>query len=249
MLKGIDISEFQTVDYKKLKKQGIDFAIIRCGYGRNISQEDKKFKKHYEGLKSVGIKIGCYLYSYVTSVQNAKLEAENCLKIIKGLQFDLPVFYDLEDKVVAKLGKEKITNCALNFCETIEKAGYKAGVYANLNWFLNYINVSKILKYKIWLAEWSQTHTSKFRIDYWQYSSKGKIDGINGNVDLDISYVDNVDNSVENGENVIKKKTNSQIAKEVIAGKWGNGKERKEKLEKAGYNYNEIQNLVNKKVK
>ena len=145
--KGIDISVWQKdVDYSKLKSQGIEFAIIRCGYGKNASQKDNMFEKHFEGLKKAGIKMGVYLYSYVTSIENAKLEAKNCLNFIKGKKFDLPVFYDLEDKLTKVLGKNIITNCALTFCEEIEKAGYKAGVYANLDWFTNYIDVWKLKK-------------------------------------------------------------------------------------------------------
>lgn len=205
MIKGIDISCFQeNVNYEKLKKDGIEFVIIRCGFGKNESQKDTMFEEHYRGLKKAGIKVGTYLYSYVTSEENAKLEAENCLKFIKGKQFDLPVFYDLEDKITQNLGKSKITKCAEIFCKEIEKAGYKAGVYANLYWFNNLINVNKLIKkkYKIWCAQYYIKYTGKFPIDYWQYSSVGKVAGIKGKVDMNYCYDDlinsqPVDNSVE----------------------------------------------------
>ena len=189
--KGIDISTYQTnVDYQKLKEQNIDFAIIRCGYGKDKNQKDKMFEKHYEGLKSVGIAVGAYLYSYCTSLENSYKEANNCLEMIKGKSFELPIFYDLEEKRTADLGKNVVTQMAINFCNTIQQAGYKAGVYANLNWFRNYLNVNDLLPYYIWLAQWNDTHSADFRVDFWQYTSKGQILGINGNVDLnyDLRY-------------------------------------------------------------
>ena len=245
MIKGIDISKYQiNVNYKKLKSQGIEFAIIQCGFGKNATQKDKMFEKHYKGLKDAGIKVGCYLYSYCDNVNNAILEAKNCLEFIKGKTFELPVFYDLEDKITKKLGRVEITEIAKIFCEEIEKNGYKAGVYANLDWFKNYIDLSKINQYKIWLAQWTNNPTKDFHYDYWQYTDKGNVDGIVGYVDMNYCYdtsvtVENVDKIVDN------RKTNEEIAKEVWAGKWSNGQERIDKLTQAGYDYNEIQKIVN----
>lgn len=156
---------------------------------------------------------GVYHYSYVTSLENAVLEAKNCLKFINGKKLDLPIFYDLEDKITKTLGKDLITKCAIAFCEEIEKAGYKAGVYANLNWFTNCIDVNKLIEkgFKIWLAQWNDKITAPFSPNYWQYTSKGSVHGIQGNVDLDICYDDisitgdNVDNSVENSRYEVRK--------------------------------------------
>ena len=246
MKKGIDISAWQDeVDYSKLKEQGIEFAIIRCGYGKNSNQKDKMFEKHYKGLKNNGIKVGCYLYSYASSIYGATLEAENCLNFIKGKEFDFPVFYDIEDEKTTGLADKKtITEMALTFCEIIEKAGYKAGVYANRNWFINKINHEEIAKkYKIWWAEWnkSQPNTS-LKVDMWQFSDSGNIDGIVGNVDLDYCMCEC------NEEQLVSKeeKTIEEIAKEVIAGIYGNGEERKNKL---GSLYLTVQNMVNKMLK
>ena len=138
-MKGIDISEWQeNINYSKLKEQGIEFAIIRLGYGKQINQKDSMFETHFEGLKNAGIKVGAYLYSYAYVKEGAKLEAENTLEIIKGKQFDLPIFYDMEKSKQANLGKETLTTMANEWCRIIKNAGYKAGVYANLNWFKNY---------------------------------------------------------------------------------------------------------------
>lgn len=256
MYKGIDISKWQpNVDYSKLKEQGIDFVIIRCGYGKDASQKDSCFEKHYKGLKDAGIKVGCYLYSYCKSIDDAYKEAENCLKFIKGKTFELPVFYDLEEDKTAILGKSNVTKIAQIFCDTIEKAGYTAGIYANLNWFTNYLNVNELLKYKIWLAQWTTMHTASFRVDYWQYTSKGKVIGIDGYVDMDNCY-DNFEQNVsqetdkkEQNVSQVTKKSNEEIAEEVIEGKWDNGETRKRLLVDAGYNYQEIQKIVNNKMK
>lgn len=240
--KGIDLSTFQKeVNYQELKNQGIEFAIIRCGYGKEERQKDLMFETHYKGLKSVGIHVGSYLYSYCTSIENSYKEAQNCLKFIQGKQFELPIFIDLEEERTSKLGKDGVTQVALNFCKTIEEHGYKAGVYANLNWFKNFINVKELLHYSIWLAQWSGSHNEDFRVDFWQYTSSGKILGINGNVDLNYDLREN--------NNIIpespKKLSNEEIAKQVIAGDWDNGQARKDNLTNAGYNAEEIQNLVN----
>lgn len=246
-MKGIDISEYQeNVNYSKLKEQGIEFAIIRLGYGKNFSQKDSCFEKHYEGFKKVGIKVGAYLYSYAYVKEGAKLEAENTLKIIKGKQFDLPIFYDMEKSKQALLGKEVLTEMANEWCRIIKNAGYNAGVYANLNWFRNYLN-SYDIKEKgnyIWLALWNNNEKPNvdFPVDFWQYSSKGKLDGIQGFVDLDKCYTQDFSQPVEN------LKTNEDLATEVIQGLWGNGQERKDRLTSAGYNYNEIQKIVNERL-
>lgn len=246
-MKGIDISTWQEkVDYSKLKSQGIEFVIIRCGYGKNESQKDNMFEKHYKGCKNAGLKVGAYLYSYVTSIENAKLEAENCLKFIKGKQFDLPIYYDVEDKIIQPLGRITITQCIIEFCKIIEQAGFKAGIYANLNWFNNYIDVDKISNYSLWVAQWNNTCTAKFNYDIWQYTSNGKIEGIAGRVDMNILYNESY-SQVE--DKVVNKKSNEELANEVIAGKWGNGQERVEKLTKSGYDYNVVQKIVNNKMK
>lgn len=244
MIKGIDISCWQeNVNYNELKKQGIEFAIIRIGYGKNKSQKDKLFETHYEGLKNAGIKIGIYLYSYMTSLEAGKQEAENCLYFLKGRQIDLPIFIDLEENRTAKLGIDIVTKGAIEFCKTIKNAGYEAGVYANLNWFKNYVNPYKIIEngFKIWLAQWNDKITADFNVDIWQYTSKGKLNGISGNVDLDYQLKD------EQTENPIEstKKTIEELANEVISGKWGNGNDRYERLTNAGYNYENVQNKVN----
>ena len=197
-MKGIDISEFQpNVDYKKLKEQGIEFVIIRCGYGKNEYQKDTYFEKHYEGCKNAGLKLGAYLYSYANTVEGARKEAENCLRFINGKTFDLPIFYDVEDDTTATADKYTLTKMCDEFCKMIQNAGYKAGVYANLYWCENKLYINELEKYNIWVAQWNKTMDASFKVDFWQYG-KGHVEGITGDVDLDESYSQVVENPVEN---------------------------------------------------
>ena len=150
----------------------------------------------------------------------------------------------MEDKTIKGEGKKSLTEQCVEFCNLIQKAGYKAGVYANLNWFKNYIDASK-LNCSIWVAQYNNKCTYTGKYDIWQYSSSEKISGISGNVDVNYLYNESI--MKETGQKN-SKKSNEEIASEVIAGKWGNGNERKSKLEKAGYNPTTIQNIVNQKL-
>lgn len=242
MKKGIDVSTWQSnINYENVKNDNIEFAIIRCGYGQRSSQKDNQFEKHYAGFKNVGIPVGAYHYSYASTVEGAKKEAYNCLEFIKGKNFDLPIFYDLEDNTTVKASRETITEMAKAFCDILIEHGYKAGIYANLNWFNNKMNIKELEKYYIWLAQWNDKITANFKVDYWQYTSKGSVNGISGNVDMDYQV------KAEEQEKPIEpsKKSIEELAQEVIAGKWGNGHDRVVRLTNAGYNYNEVQNRVN----
>lgn len=240
MILGVDLSTHnKNVDYKELKKNGVEFAFIRTGYGKDENQKDAMFETHYKGCIDAGIKVGAYLYSYCTSVENAEKEAYNCLSHIQGKKFNLPIFYDLEEQRTANLGIDAVTQIALTFCKRIRDAGFKSGVYANLNWFRNYIrpDAIKLEKFYIWLAQWGNEITANFPIDIWQFTNNLdnlKIDG-NYIINNELLYVENVNNNVE--------KNIKELAVDVIFGKYGNGNERKEKL---GKYYNEVQEIVNK---
>lgn len=242
----IDISTYQRdVDFKKVKAAGIEAVIIRAGYGKVTSQKDAMFESHYKNAKAAGLKVGAYWYSYANSVASAKKEAATCLSCIKGKTFDLPIYYDLEDAKIEGLGKEMLTNIAVNFCEEIKAAGFVPGVYANLNWFRNSLDYEYLKKtYSIWLAQYSSTNSIK--CDIWQNSSTGKINGISGNVDTNIIFNKNVILTPLEKPATAKKKSINTIAKEVIAGKWYNGAARKAALKKEGYDPDEVQAEVNK---
>lgn len=182
----IDVSCWQVgVNYNKVKSAGITAVIIRAGYGRETSQKDKQFETHYKNAKAAGLKVGAYWYSYAESVADAKKEASACLACVKGKTFDLPIYYDLEDSSMTKLGKSTLTKIAKTFCEAIKAGNYRAGIYANPNWFNNYLDYSALkAKYSIWLAQWTSSHT--LSCDIWQYSETGQVSGVSGNVDMSI---------------------------------------------------------------
>lgn len=184
----IDVSYCQTnVNYDKVKSDGIEAVIIRAGYGRELSQKDSQFETHYKNATAAGLKVGAYWYSYADSVDDAKKEAATCLACIKGKKFDMPIYFDMEERFQTKFGKTTLTSMAKAFCEAIKAGGYKAGVYSNLNWFNNYLNYDELKKsYSIWLAQY---YTSNGKAcDIWQNSSTGKIAGINGNVDTNVIF-------------------------------------------------------------
>lgn len=251
MVKGIDLSTWQKqVDYKKLKDEGIEFVILQCGYGKNRNQKDDMFETHYKGCKEVGLKIGCYHYSCCSRLENAILEAQNCLEFIKGKEFDLPIFYDLEERETKNLGKEIITQLAINFCEEIKKNGYDVGIYANLDWFKNYIDINKVSNYKLWLAEWGVSKpTANFDYYIWQYTSSGKVNGINKNIDLNYGYfeIEKQENNSQNQEtNEIEYIVKSGDTLSEIAYKYGTTVEELVKLNNIA-NPNLI--YVNQKIK
>ena len=249
MLKGIDVSSHQgEINWNKVKSQ-IDFAIIRLGYGDNIErQDDSYFIKNVNGCINNNIPFAVYLYSYAAnlggyaSIQSEVDHTKRMLSKISKKPFC--VYIDMEDASTEKLGKTLLTNFALEFCKQIKNAGYKAGVYANQNWFQNFLQCSTIASfgYSIWCAKYSDSKPNiSSNYDIWQYTDKGRIDGINGNVDMNYMY-----NNIINATPIQPiKKSVDEIAREVINGKWGNGEDRKKRLTQAGYNYKEIQNRVN----
>lgn len=208
MKKVIDISEHNgKIDFNKVKNAGIDTCIIRVGWigNKNNHTIDKKFEEYYKEAKKNGFKIGFYVYSYCLSSATVLQGADWTLRQLKNKYSDLPVFLDLEDKTIKNLKKEELTNHAVVFCEKIKKAGYDVGVYASLDWFKNKLDINNLLNYKIWLAEWNgkENHSYKYKVDLWQYTSKGKITGILGNVDISkclCECVETVDKNVDNVE-------------------------------------------------
>lgn len=251
-MKIIDVSVHQgNIDFKKVKADGIDGVIIRAGYGKgNI---DKKFKMNIKNAIAAGLKVGAYWFSYAYSVEMAKKEAAYCLAAVKGYGLELPIFYDWEYDSMAyasrngvKCGRDLITSMNVAFCKEVEAAGYNAGYYGSKDYFTNYIDTSKLKGFVKWLAYYTSKKQPGMDCDLWQYSSSGKVSGIAGNVDMNellkpLKFMEK--------SNVGAKKSNAEIAQEVIDGKWGNGSDRKKKLKAAGYDYEAIQKIVNSKTK
>lgn len=191
MLKGIDVSEHQGIINWDKVKQHIDYAILRIGYGDNIyTQDDKYFKRNADECTRLNIPFGVYIYSYAQSTQQALSEAQHVLRLIKDYKLSYPVYYDLEDVSQANLFTDVIASYAKTFCNEIEKNGYYVGVYANTSWW-NFKLINPIFdNYTKWVAQYAPSCTYSKPHDMWQYASDEKIEGINGNVDVNYSYKD-----------------------------------------------------------
>lgn len=195
-LNGIDVSKYQgNIDFEQAAK-AIDFAVIRAGFGCLASQEDDKFRRNYEGFKSQSTPIGAYWYCYATSADEARQEAEVCMSILKGKQFELPIFYDiLEDDHIPKLRTagdvaKLINEIVPAFCDVLERNGYYVGVYCNPSGYTCYLNDRNKQRYVQWVADWRGTCGYTGEKVMWQYSCKGQIPGIIGDVDKDYAYTD-----------------------------------------------------------
>lgn len=190
-VKGIDVSEFQTnVNWNKVKQDGIKFAIIRCGYGMDYtSQDDAEFERNIKECERLNIPFGIYLMSYANTVEKARSEAQHILRLAKGHNASLGLWYDVEDNTTSgSVNKETLTNIINTFCNTIKNAGYKVGVYASLNWLDNKIEKQIKENYPIWVAQYNDKCQYDDKYILWQYTSSGKVNGIAGNVDMNYLY-------------------------------------------------------------
>lgn len=241
-MKVIDISYHQgTINWNKVAKTDVTGVLIRAGYGKG--NVDKQFVKNINNAIEAGIEhIGAYWFSYAYTVDMAINEA----KYIANLLFpyrdkiDLGVYFDWEydsmknaKKNGAIMNKNKITSMNLAFCQAIESLGYIAGYYVNEDYQKNYVDTNALSQYRKWYSRYS-SKAKPINAYLWQYSSKGKVNGINTNVDMN---------------KLLNPLTIEEIALEVIDGKWGNGVTRKNKLESAGYNYRLVQDKVNEILK
>lgn len=195
-IRGIDVSKWQgEIDWKKVKAAGIKFAMIRLGYGSANGDAcglDGYFEKNVKNAIAAGIDIGCYFYSYATSVAAAKKEAAyviNVLQKYKGV-FTYPVAFDLEDKTQQGLGKQVLTDMVIAFGDAIEKAGFYCSLYSNPSWMKSYLDADRVKRFDLWLAHWTDKTNYAGAYGMWQNSSSGKVNGINGNVDTDFAYKD-----------------------------------------------------------
>lgn len=247
--KGIDVSKHQgTIDWKKVKNDGVEFAIIRIGYGGSAPVKDAKFEENYKNARANGLDVGVYIYSYADTLTDAKTEANAVINWLGGRDLELPVYFDIEDKKQSILGNTLRTNITKTFCEMIEGAGYWAGIYANKSWLTSKLNMNELNAYTVWVAQWANTNTYKGPYAMWQYTSDGSVNGISGRVDMNYQVKELGGKLGTSGGSTSSKKSNEEIANEVIAGKWGNGTDRKNRLTSAGYNYDTVQAIVNQKM-
>ncbi|MGN0376583.1 MAG: GH25 family lysozyme [Suilimivivens sp.] len=193
---GIDVSKWNgNIDWNAVKNSGVSYAIIRCGYRGSTTGaliEDPMFRSNIQGAQNAGIKVGVYFFTQAISEVEAVEEASMVLSLIKGYNITYPIFLDVEPSNGRGDGISVDTRTAVckAFCQTIQNSGYKAGIYANKTWFNEKINTPSLTGYKIWLAQYAAAPTyTRTKYDMWQYSSTGKISGISGNVDMNISYL------------------------------------------------------------
>ena len=194
---GIDVSSHQgEIDWEKVKATGIDFVMIRSGfrgYTRGRINSDEYFEANIKGATSAGLKVGVYFFSQALTTAEAEEEAAQVLESIRGYDITYPIVFDwepVEDENARTNGAEGelITDCAAAFCKKITKAGYQAGVYFNKSQAYDFYNLEKLAQYDFWLAEYQLIPSLYYDFDMWQYSCEGRINGINTNVDVNISF-------------------------------------------------------------
>lgn len=199
---GIDVSYYQKdIDWKKVKNAGVDYAIVRVGYRGYKTGEivaDNSFTKHIEGALDAGIRVGVYFFTQAVNTKEAQEEADYVIKNIKKYNITYPIVIDTEetsDKKNArssssKIDKKTLTDICIAFCDRVDSAGYSSAIYASKNWFYSQLDLERLEKYDKWLANYAQRPDFPFQFSMWQYDDKGKIDGISGNVDVNMSLKD-----------------------------------------------------------
>ena len=190
-LLGVDLSSNQgIVDFSKVKASGIEFVILRSTLKNGNA--DPRFEQYYQEAHEVGLPVSVYKYSYANTPADAFYEAMSVVKLLNGRL--CTIWYDVEDSAqIKKIGKAGLTNVINAFMDYCVASGYDVGIYCNLSWYKNYISADLKKKYKFWIARYGKNN-GKLEEQYrpnvgeaiWQYTSKGKVNGINGNVDMDI---------------------------------------------------------------
>ncbi len=192
---GVDVSSWQgKVDWQKVKNDGKSFAILRIG---TTKEKDTYFEENYKNAKNAGLNVGCYFYTYATTVKESEKDAELVLSWLDGKQLEYPVFYDMENSAQLSNGitTKMRTEMCLAFLDKMAEKGWYCGTYANGNWFSNYLDKASLGEnYELWLASWmnSGLPSKDYSADYglWQYTDSGKVNGISTAVDLDVAYKD-----------------------------------------------------------
>lgn len=245
MKKGVDISTWNgNVDFNELKKAGIEFVIIRCGYGSDIKdQDDERFLQNVEKAEKCEMPYGVYLYSYANTLEKAKSEAAHTIRLLKGKKPLYGVWYDVEDAIMPKK-KELLTDICVTYCDMLEKAGYYCGIYATVSWLNDRFESKRIARFDKWVAQWNNRCTYKGEYGIWQYTDCLTIGGkaFDGNY----AYKDYPAIIGGLNEPLKAEKSIDELAQEVLDGKHGDGAERKKSL---GDQYEAVQKRVNEILK
>lgn len=200
-MKGIDVSHHQgNIEWDAVKASGIEFVIMKAMY-ENGHRIESSFLRNYEG--AAGLKRGAYIYNIARNVAQAVEEAEDFVKILGGRELEFGVWLDMEDSKISKLSRKTLWNIIDTEAEIITRAGYHVGIYCNKYWYTSILDGSSLSKrYDFWVARYPQADNGTIKeslapryAKIWQYSSKGRVPGITGNVDMDIELSDLFDNS------------------------------------------------------
>ena len=266
-MKVIDVSRWQNnIDFAKVKASGIEGVIIKAGGSDSGFYKDSKFEQNYANAKAVGLHVGAYYFvgKGCTSTVDGRADGERFANLIAGKQFDLPVYMDVESTPIS--ARTGATDAAIAFCSYLESKGYYVGIYASdISGFKDRLDYSRLKdRFTSWVARYGSEPKYATKWDMWQYTSTGRVNGIAGNVDMDDCRKDFPSIIINGGFNGYSKstptpapvpqptpaptpakKSNDEVAREVIQGQWGNGDDRKNRLTAAGYDYNAVQNRVN----
>lgn len=201
---GIDVSSHQKeIDWQQVADAGVQYVFIRIGYRGYIYgglSEDEYYAANIEGAQAAGIRVGAYFFSQALSVAEAKEEAEFALELLEGYELDLPLVFDWErmgeESRTAQIQPRTLTNITKTFCQIVEAAGYEPMIYFNSNQAKNLLYLEELTEYKFWLAMYDTTMEFPYKFDIWQYTNKGRLPGIETNVDVNLMFVEE-----RNGEN------------------------------------------------
>lgn len=207
LYRGCDISTYQTAMSVENYK-GLDFVIIRAGYGKYIKQKDTMFENHYKSAKAAGLYVGAYWYGYATTPQDAEKEAEICAQVLAGKSFEMPIYYDVEERAFLELPKQSKETIIRAFCTKMEQYGYFCGVYTSRS-AIQAIGDAIPHRFALWVAEWGVDSPKYPENLYgmWQYTDKGKLNNKTGKVDLDFCFIDYPKAIKESGLNNCLKET------------------------------------------
>ena len=257
---GIDVSHYQgRIDWAKVRESGVKFAILKCMYEAQSHRIDEQFEANYAGCKQNGIAVGVYIFIGSQSIKDPDADALALLGHLRGRHLDYGIWLDYESDALRATGGTNIHWMTEIYVDYFKAAGYYVGIYCNQDWYKNVISARTRLCYDFWIARYPKNDQGKYnklsllrpsgaRVSAWQYSSKGKVPGINTNVDLDVDY-DGVLSLIADKS---YHRTYEEIAKEVIEGKWGTKNtipSRKTLLKRAGYDYQKVQDIVNEMLK
>lgn len=246
---GCDISCYDnSINYEELLRN-INFAIIRVGYGVSYmpdKQKDSLLDRHYNQLYGKTL-VGAYYYAYANDYGEGKSEAYNCIKYLDGRRLDLPIYYDIEDASVINVGRQKLTDIIKEFCEEVERNGYKAGVYASKSVFDNKLYKNQLSQYSLWVASYGNNDGNvpqgnedlyKGQYNLWQYSSRVETPGLNRKGDADIMY----DDVPTPTPQPTPQGSTLDLVYRTMKGEFGDGQARKDAL---GDRYDEVQDFIN----